>query len=100
MQLPNRRVDSKLNYLPNCSLSPVCHIGGIVVAHVDWGASVMKELDDKDLQDQNRREREAVRISQLQGAQKRAAETREQRAKANYIASRVRSIQFGNPDPA
>jgi Aspartyl protease len=37
-------------------------------------ALVMKELDDKDPQEQDRREREAVRISQLQGAEKQAVE--------------------------
>ena len=37
-------------------------------------ALVMKELDDKDPQEQDRSEREAVRISQLQGAEKQAVE--------------------------
>jgi hypothetical protein len=61
-------------------------------------ASVVKELDDRDLQEQDRIERGALRISRLLGAQKRTAEEQEQRAQASYIASRVR-FQFGNPDP-
>jgi hypothetical protein len=57
-----------------------------------------KELDDKDLQEQDRMEKEAVRISKLQGAQKRTAEEQEQRAQANYIATRVR-FPFGTSAP-
>lgn len=55
-----------------------------------------KELDDKDLQEQDRME--ALKTSKLQGAQKHAAEEQEQRAQGNYIASRVR-FPFGTSAP-